>query len=89
LPLRITNRQQGQIYHGEPTRIEWTADKIVLPNISGNEKRDAIIDDAIAEGDRLAGSGGWWPASTSPVWVAATPLDFFRIWEKKRDAPAR
>lgn len=28
---RIANRQKGQKYLGEPTRIEWSADKIVLP----------------------------------------------------------
>jgi len=30
---RITNRQKGQKSNGEPTRIEWVADKIVLPTM--------------------------------------------------------
>jgi len=34
---RITNRQKGQKYRGQPTRIEWSADKIVLPTIAGSK----------------------------------------------------
>jgi len=40
---RITNRQQGQLYHGEPTRIEWNADKIVLPTIPGSAAIGGIM----------------------------------------------
>ncbi len=34
---RITNRQKGQKYKGEPTRIDWASDKIVLPTIAGSQ----------------------------------------------------
>jgi hypothetical protein len=33
---RISNRQKGQKYLGVPTRIEWSADKIVLPTIENS-----------------------------------------------------
>ena len=40
---RITNRQKGQKYRGEPTRIEWAADKIVLPTIAGSRASGVVI----------------------------------------------
>jgi len=41
---RITNRQKGQKYHGEPTRIDWSSDRIVLPTIGKRQVRHALID---------------------------------------------
>jgi len=40
---RIHNRAQGQLCNGEPTRITWTADEIVLPTIPGSKASGAII----------------------------------------------
>lgn len=52
---RITNRQQGQIYRGEPTRIEWTADKIVLPTIPGSPASGAIMTTSGMKGSEIRG----------------------------------
>lgn len=52
---RITNRQQGQIYHGEPMRIEWTADKIVLPTIPGSAAAGAIMTTSGMKGSEIRG----------------------------------
>ncbi len=40
---RIVNRQKGQTYKGEATRIEWNADRIVLPVIPGSAAAGAVI----------------------------------------------
>jgi hypothetical protein len=40
---RIANRQKGQKYLGEPTRIEWSADKIVLPTIAASHASGVVI----------------------------------------------
>ena len=40
---RIHNRANGQLYHGEHTRIVWTANEIVLPTIPGSKASGAII----------------------------------------------
>ena len=62
---RITNRQKGQRHNGEPTRIEWVADKIVLPMIDGSKAAGAVISSCGMKGsdirDRitLARMDGW------------------------------
>jgi hypothetical protein len=40
---RIHNRAKGQTLDGEPTRIEWTADGVVLPSVRGAASSGAII----------------------------------------------
>jgi hypothetical protein len=40
---RIANRQKGQKYLGEPTRIEWSVDKIVLPTIENSHASGVVI----------------------------------------------
>ncbi|MDR0521704.1 MAG: hypothetical protein LBH00_07605 [Planctomycetaceae bacterium] len=40
---RISNRQKGQKYLGTPTRIEWSADKIVLPTIENSNASGVVI----------------------------------------------
>ncbi|MCG3181855.1 MAG: hypothetical protein BIFFINMI_04290 [Phycisphaerae bacterium] len=40
---RIHNRAGGQTYQGQPTRITWTADKIILPTIPGSKASGSII----------------------------------------------
>jgi len=40
---RIVNRSRGQLYNGEPTRISWTADKIILPSIPGSAASGIIV----------------------------------------------
>lgn len=39
----IANRCAGQLYHGERTRITWTANEIVLPTIEGSAASGMII----------------------------------------------
>ena len=52
---RITNRQKGQKYHGEPTRIEWNADKIVLPTIDGSAASGVVISCSGMRGSDIRG----------------------------------
>jgi hypothetical protein len=39
----ITGRAPGQILNGELTRIEWSADRIVLPTVAGSKASGCII----------------------------------------------
>lgn len=39
----IANRCAGQLYHGERTRITWTANEIVLPTIEGSKASGIVI----------------------------------------------
>ena len=39
----IANRCKGQLYGGEPTAIEWKADRVVLPTIDGSIASGAIL----------------------------------------------
>jgi len=52
---RITNRQKGQRYKGIPTRIEWVADKIVLPTIEGSQASGAVISCSGMKGSDIRG----------------------------------
>ena len=52
---RITNRQKGQKYRGEPTRIEWSADKIVLPTIAGSKASGVVISCSGMKGSDIRG----------------------------------
>jgi hypothetical protein len=52
---RITNRQQGQTYRDEPTRIEWNADYIVLPTIPGSLASGAIMTTSGMKGSEIRG----------------------------------
>jgi len=52
---RITNRQKGQKYCGEPTRIEWTSDKIVLPTIEGSKASGVVISSSGMKGSDIRG----------------------------------
>ncbi|MCY2928178.1 MAG: phage terminase large subunit family protein [Planctomycetota bacterium] len=52
---RITNRQKGQRYHGEPTRIEWNADKIVMPTIAGSRASGVVISCSGMKGSDIRG----------------------------------
>jgi hypothetical protein len=52
---RITNRQKGQKYHGEPTRIEWTSDKIVLPTIAGSRASGVVVSCSGMKGSDIRG----------------------------------
>jgi len=52
---RITNRQKGQRYRGEPTRIEWAADKIVLPTIAGSRAGGVVISCSGMKGSDIRG----------------------------------
>ena len=39
----IANRCAGQLYHGERTRITWTANEIVLPTIAGAASSGVLV----------------------------------------------
>ncbi len=52
---RITNRQKGQKHNGEPTRIEWSADKIVLPTIEGSKASGVVISCSGMKGSDIRG----------------------------------
>ena len=40
---QITQRCRGQFCEGEPTRMEWKADRIILPTIAGSQSSGAVI----------------------------------------------
>ena len=52
---RITNRQKGQRHNGISTRIEWAADKIVLPNIEGSKSSGVVISCSGMRGSDIRG----------------------------------
>ncbi len=52
---RIANRQKGQKYLGEPTRIEWSADKVVLPTIEGSKASGVVISCSGMHGSDIRG----------------------------------
>lgn len=54
---RITNRQKGQKFRGEPTRIDWSSDRIVLPTISapGNKASGVVISCSGMKGSDIRG----------------------------------
>ncbi|MBN1436195.1 MAG: phage terminase large subunit family protein [Sedimentisphaerales bacterium] len=52
---RITNRQKGQKHEGTPTRIEWSADKIVLPTIAGSCASGVVISCSGMKGSEIRG----------------------------------
>ena len=52
---RITNRQKGQRYNGESTRIEWVSDKIVLPTIEGSLASGVVISCSGMRGSDIRG----------------------------------
>ena len=58
---RITNRQKGQKHQGEPTRIEWTSDKIVLPTIAGSRASGVVISCSGMKGSDIRGQNNARP----------------------------
>jgi hypothetical protein len=52
---RITNRQKGQKYRGEPTRIDWASDRIVLPTIAGSTASGVVISSSGMKGSDIRG----------------------------------
>ncbi len=52
---RITNRQKGQKYQGEPTRIDWASDRIVLPTIAGSKASGVVISSSGMKGSEIRG----------------------------------
>jgi len=52
---RITNRQKGQKYKGEPTRIDWASDRIVLPTIAGSSASGVVISSSGMKGSDIRG----------------------------------
>jgi hypothetical protein len=52
---RITNRQKGQKHNGVATRIEWNADKIVLPTIEGSRASGVVISCSGMKGSDIRG----------------------------------
>ena len=52
---RITHRQRGQTVNGQPTRIEWLNDKIVLPTIAGSAASGVVISCSGMKGSDIRG----------------------------------
>jgi len=52
---RITNRQKGQKYKGEPTYIDWAADKVVMPTIAGSKASGVVITSSGMKGSDIRG----------------------------------
>jgi len=52
---RITNRQKGQKYKGDPTRIDWASDRIVLPTIAGSKASGVVISSSGMKGSDIRG----------------------------------
>ena len=52
---RITNRQKGQKYRGQPTRIDWSADRIVLPEIPDAKSSGVVISCSGMKGSDIRG----------------------------------
>ncbi len=52
---RITNRQKGQKYRGEPTRIDWASDRIVLPTIADSKGSAVVISSSGMKGSDIRG----------------------------------
>lgn len=52
---RITNRQKGQKFRGEPTRIDWSSDRIVLPTIAGSKASGVVISCSGMKGSDIRG----------------------------------
>ncbi len=51
----IINRQKGQLYNGELTRIEWAADKLVLPTIKDSKASGVVISCSGLKGSDIRG----------------------------------
>jgi hypothetical protein len=52
---RITHRQRGQKYQGEPTRIDWASDRIVLPTVEGSKASGVVISSSGMRGSDIRG----------------------------------
>ncbi len=52
---RIVHRQKGQKYHGQPTRIEWVSDRVVLPTIDGSAGSGVVISCSGMKGSDIRG----------------------------------
>ncbi|MEX2186164.1 MAG: terminase gpA endonuclease subunit [Pirellulales bacterium] len=52
---RIVNRQSGQLFEGQPTRIEWSVDRIVLPTIPGSAAGGTVISTSGMKGSDIRG----------------------------------
>jgi hypothetical protein len=52
---RIVGRAAGQTYRGQPTRIEWAADRIIFPTIPGSKSSGATISACGLSGSEVRG----------------------------------
>lgn len=52
---RIATRLRGQKYHGVPTRVEWTTDRIILPTIEGSVASGIVIFTSGMKGSEIRG----------------------------------
>ncbi|HUT56537.1 MAG TPA: hypothetical protein VNA25_01540 [Phycisphaerae bacterium] len=52
---RIHDRAGGQTLDGEPTRIHWTVDKVVMPTVAGSPASGAILVVTGLEGGNIRG----------------------------------
>lgn len=61
---RIVHRAQGQTYLGQPTRIGWTADKVVYPTIPLSAASGAVLTATGLEGGAIRGQRHTRPDGT-------------------------
>ena len=52
---RVAQRQRGQLYHGEHTRMEWLGSRLVFPTIPGSIASGAIISAAGLDSGSIRG----------------------------------
>ncbi len=58
---RITQRQKGQTYLGQHTRMTWLAKKIIFPTIPGSAASGAILTAAGLQGGDIRGQSHYLP----------------------------
>jgi len=80
---RITNRQRGQKHNGEPTRIEWVSEKIVLPTIAGSKASGVVISCSGMEGSHSRGQN-----HARPDGNVVRPTVFYRQHRAEMDSGA-
>lgn len=62
---RIANRARGQTYKGEPTRIVFKDERVVLPTVEGSESSGAIVIAAGLTGGGIRGAKHTMPDGSS------------------------
>lgn len=61
---RVQHRQKGQLYKGEPTRLEWGTDRVVLPTLPRSAASGAVIATSGMKGSEIRGQQHLRPDGT-------------------------